>query len=228
MADNNNLKIKGAGLKFLLLFLLAFAGHGTEFIHLFTWEPLIFGEIVSWYSEPWKLILHWIATCVLWGIVSYLLIQIAKRKLDFNVCVKGSKMKLWQLITVAAAVIISVVISYFAWNSRFKVIVEFNNLGWLRFIFQYLYYMAETVLVLLIIVFGQKALDIWTKKHFIPWGGIICGLTWGLIHIISRGSFDLQLGLISAVFCLLYGAVYLLTNRDAKISWVILFLMFAL
>jgi len=216
------------GWRFLLLSLLAFAGLGTEFVHFFTWEPLVFGEMLSWESASWKMISHWVATCITWCIVSYFLIRISKNKLKIDIFAKGENMKLLQVIAVFACIVLSVVISYFAWHSRFKLIVEFNNLGWLKFIFQYLYYLVETVIVLLIIVFGQKAFEIWTKKRSIPWGGIVCGLTWGLVHIISRGYFDIQNGIISAVSSLLFGAVYLLTNRDIKKSWLIMFIMFAL
>ena len=98
----------------------------------------------------------------------------------------------------------------------------------MRFIFQYSYYIVETALFLLIIVFGQKAIEIWTKKPNIPWGGIICGLTWGISHIISRGFFDPINGISSTVAGFLFGAAYLLVNRDIKKAYVVLLLMFVI
>jgi len=80
----------------------------------------------------------------------------------------------------------------------------------------------------LIIVFGQKAFEIWTKKRNVPWGGIICGFTWGIAHVISRGGFDVLNGVLGTLFGFLFGAAYLLTNRDFKKSWVVLFFMFVL
>ena len=87
--------------------------------------------------------------------------------------------------------------------------------------------MVETIMFLLIIIFGQKALEIWTKKRNVPWGGIICGVTWGIVHVISRGEVDIQLGIFATISGFLFGAAYLLANRDFIKSWLILYLMFA-
>jgi hypothetical protein len=214
---------KETGWKYLLLSLCAFLGICLELVHAYGWEPFVFG------SEHTTLqnILHWIITCITWLVVAYLLICIAKNKLGFDLFVKGNKMKFWQVLVAIFGIIISCASKYFAWNG-FKVILEFKHNGLLLFIFQYICYLFETVLFLLIIVFGQKAIELWTKKRNVPWGGIICGLTWGIVHIISRGNFDVQVGLFATVSGFLFGAAYLLTNRDFILSWLILFLMFVL
>ncbi len=47
----------------------------------------------------------------------------------------------------------------------------------------YLYYIFEVVLVVLIIIYGQKAIETLLKKEsLIPFGGIILAMTWGAIH----------------------------------------------
>lgn len=147
-------------------------------------------------------------------------------KFDFDILSKGKKMKLWQIIVALFGIAISVAATYLVW-SKFKVEMEYNYNGLLLLIFQHIYYMVETILLLLIIIFGQKALEIWTKKRNVPWGGIICGVTWGIAHVISRGEVDIQLGLFATVSGFLFGAAYLLANRDFKKSWLILYLMFA-
>ena len=214
------------GWKYILLSLGAFMGLALEALHAYGWEPFVYGVPLREFSV-WQSIIHWVITCIIWVGVVYLLIRIAKNKLDFDIFVKGERMKLWQLLAVLFGIILSLLISYLAWDG-FKIIKEFNYNGLLKFIFQYIYYMVETLLFLLIIIFGQKAFEIWTKKRNIPWGGIICGLTWGVAHIISRGHFDIQNGVLSTLAGFLFGAVYLLTNRDFKKSWIILFLMFVL
>ena len=220
---NKEVHTKETGWKYLLLSLSAFLAICLELIHAYGWEPLVFGSELT----TWQIILHWIITCLTWGAAAYLLIRIAKNKLGFDLFAKTKKMKLWQTFVVLLGIIISCASSYFAWGG-FKVLLEFKNNGLLLFIFQYLYYVVETLLFLLIIIFAQKAFEIWTKKRDIPWGGIICGLTWGIVHIISRGSFDIQLGLFATMSGFLFGAAYLFTNRDFKISWLILFFMFVL
>ncbi len=219
--------IKNSGWKYLLLAFGAFSGLGLEFV-VVGLGYLAFGEVVSFQGPHWQMIVHWIVTCIVWSISAVLLVRLAKAKTGFDIFIKGEKMKAWQWGTVILAVVLSLVMSYIAWGMNFKVIREFIANGPLRFVFQYIYYIVETVMFLLIIVFGQKAFESWTKKPNIPWGGIVCGLTWGIAHIISRGFFDPANGILSAISGFMFGAVYLLVNRDIRKSWIVLFLMFVL
>ncbi|MCI8968134.1 MAG: hypothetical protein HFH75_11200 [Lachnospiraceae bacterium] len=103
---------------------------------------------------------------------------------------------------------------------------EFHNLGALLFTFQYIYYAFETMLFMLIIVFGQRACEAWFGGGRIPYGGIVCGLTWGAAHIFTKGSLVVGLGSILSGF--LFGSAYLLVNRDIRKAWIVMFLMFTL
>ena len=60
---------------------------------------------------------------------------------------------------------------------------------------------------------------------YIPWGGIMCGLTWGLVHILTK---DLATGLGRLVMFLLYGGVYLLLEKNIRYACIIISLMLAL
>ncbi|MBD5495626.1 MAG: hypothetical protein HDR12_15000 [Lachnospiraceae bacterium] len=111
-----------------------------------------------------------------------------------------------------------------AWDG-FKVYLEYVNKGFLLFAFQYIYYAFETMLFLLIIVFGQKACEVWFHKERIPYGGIICGLTWGLAHIFTK---NLLTGVLGIALGFAMGSVYLLVNRDLKKAYVVLLFMFVL
>lgn len=219
--------IKEVGWKYLLLSLSAFLGLALEAVHAYGWEPMVFGAETFRDYATWQAVLHWVITCFTWVVVGYLLVYIAKNKLGFDIWVKAAKMKKWQLIAALLGIVLSLVISYFSWDG-FKVIKEFQSKGFIKFTFQYIYYMVETGMFLLIIVFGQRAFEIWTKKCNVPWGGIICAFTWGIVHLVSRGIFDIENGVLSTVSGFLFGAAYLLANRDIKKSWLILFLMFSL
>ena len=81
------------------------------------------------------------------------------------------------------------------------------------------------MLFLLIIVFGQKACEVWFRRSGIPYGGIICGLTWGLAHAFTK---DLGTGLLGVIVGFAMGGGYLLVNRDLKKAYGMLFLMFVL
>lgn len=210
------------GVDYLNLALLAFLGLGLELVLVFL-EPFVYGQAVE--LATWTIITHWIMTCIVWGGAIVLILNYATKRYDFRLKDSDSKMKLWQWVAVAALVALSVFMSYQSWDG-FKVQKEFMKLGIIKFIFQYTYYFFETGLFTLIIVFGQKAFEKWLKNKNIPYGGIICGLTWGLAHIFTKSSIDV--GILSAISGFGFGAVYLLLNRDLKKTFPIIFFMFAL
>lgn len=115
--------------------------------------------------------------------------------------------------------------SYLDWGGS-KVLAELESNGALKFTFQYLYYLFETALFLLIIVYGQKAFEKWIHRENIPYGGIVVALTWGMAHWLTKGS--LSAGLFSAVSGFCFGVVYLLLNRNIKWTYVVLCIMFIL
>lgn len=51
---------------------------------------------------------------------------------------------------------------------------------------QSLYYLGESLVVFLILVFFQRAGEVWTGRVDCPWGGVGLTLTWGLSHFISH------------------------------------------
>jgi hypothetical protein len=70
--------------------------------------------------------------------------------------------------------------------------------------FQYLYYLLESMMVLLIIAFFQRAGEVWTRFSWVPWGALGLTLTWGLAHFASHpdGAFTVVLS------ALLFGLVF--------------------
>ena len=154
-----------------------------------------------------------------------LLIKVSKNKYKFDLLEKKEKMKTWQWIGVFVCVLFSLFTSYLNWEG-FKIVKEFQHNGLLRFIFQYIYYVFETGLFTLIIIFGQKAFETWFKKEKIPFGGFVVALTWGLGHIFTKS--DVWVGLYSAVWGFMFGSVYLLVNKDFKKTLPILFIMFVI
>lgn len=224
MKKSVNRKETETGYSYICLALYAFGGLGIEVIYAFCLEPLIYGASM----EDWNVmesIIHWILTCITWGIITVGLIKTAKKKYGFDLLESKPKTKVWQWICVLLCVAFSLVMSYMDWNG-FKVVKEFQSKGLLLFIFQYIYYVFETALFTLIIIFAQKAFEVWFKKENFPYGGIILALTWGLAHIFSKGS--IQVGLLAALGGFIYGIAYLLLNRDIKKTLPVLFIMFML
>ena len=215
-------KAKTTGWDYFSLGLYAFAGLGIEVLYAFLLEPLLYGAEMQDWSDM-QSILHLVVTCITWGAVSYLLIRNAKKNHGFTLFDHTRKMKLWQWAAVMIGVIFVIACNYMDWNG-FKIVMEYQKKGLLLFIFQYIYYAFETVLFMLIIVFGQKAFEIWFKNDRIPYGGILCGLTWGLAHIFTKES--LMVGIEGIVLGFILGTVYLLVNKDIRKTYLLLLIMF--
>jgi hypothetical protein len=215
---------KTKGYHFLLLALCAFAGLGVEALYAFLIEPAIYGAAMQEWTTG-QTIIHWVLTSITWGIAAVLLLKLSNRKFGFDLSKSGERMKPWQWLCVLLCTAFMIVVSYFDWGG-FKVVKEFEHNGWLKFIFQYIYYFFETVLFTLIIVFGQKACELWFKKENFPYGGIAVALTWGLGHILSKGL--VATGLLSALGGFIFGVVYLLVNRDIKKTFLFLFILFVM
>ncbi len=208
---------------FVFLAIMAFATIGLEAVLSMILEPIVYGYEMSAWSTP-QFIMHWSITCAIWGASAAALIYLAKEKCDFDLFRSGSKMTSTQWLIIAEIVVGSLIISCIDWNGA-KIIKEFMINGWLKFIFQYIYYLFEMVLVTLILVFSQKAGEIWFRKKNIPYGGIVIALTWGAAHFFTKGVLSGILGMAAGIA---FGFVYLLVNRDIKKAYPILFVIFAL
>lgn len=217
----------GSGGDYISLALYAFAGLGVEMLYAYLLEPLLYGGTIgmqdfsSWSNG--QRVLHWTITCITWGIIGYLLMRSSREKYGFDLLGQRSKMRAWQWCGVALCVAAAAANSYRAWDG-FKVLKEFAGKGALLFTFQYIYYAFETVLFMLIIVFAQKAFEVWFKNSRIPYGGIVCGLTWGLVHAVTKGN--LLMGLEGLLVGFLLGAAYLFAGRDIRKTYLILLFMF--
>lgn len=214
---------KETGFGYIFLALMAFAGLGLEAVLAFALEPMLYGCQMADWNTPQN-ILHWTMTCILWGLTAFALIRFIKNAYGLDLLARGAKVKPWQWLLVVVFVISSLIFSYIDWDGS-KVIKEFLYNGWLKFIFQYIYYIFETVLVMLILIFGQKAFEKWFRRENIPYGGIILALTWGFAHFFTK---DFSTGIWCMISGLAFGSVYLLVNRDLRKAFPILFIMFVL
>ena len=157
-------EIKGSD--YLSLGLYAFMGLGMEVVYAYLLEPVLYGVPMQEFSTA-QTILHWILTCITWGIFAYVLIRKSGEKYSFPLLSKGDPMKLWQWGVCVIAVVFSFLANYMDWGGC-KVYLEYLHRGALLFIFQYIYYVFETMLFLLIIIFGQKACEVWFHKTGFP------------------------------------------------------------
>ncbi len=214
---------KITGMDYFGLGLYAFGGLGMEMLYAYLLEPMIYGAPMQEWS-PVQTIMHWILTCITWGIFAAVLIKTSGTKYDYPLLEKGTKMTLVRVVLCLVFIAVAFWVDYMIWGG-FKVYLEYAGKGMTLFIFQYIYYAFETMLFLLIIVFGQKACEVWFHRGNFPFGGIICGLTWGLAHMFTK---DILTGVIGLLLGVAMGSVYLVTNRDLRKAYAVMFLMFVL
>lgn len=214
---------KITGSDYLYLALYAFGGIGLELILVGIIEPL-FGMSIETYTVSQNII-HWVITCVVWLLVGVFLIQLASKKYAFNLWEYQSELKYGQIIAIVLCLLVSVATHYIDWGG-FKFVIEFQRLGFLKFSFQYLYYIFEAFLISLIIIFGQRACEKWFNHENFPYGGIVFALTWGLMHMVTKGS--LEVGFLTAFGGFLYGSAYLIVGKDYRKALPLMCLMFIL
>ena len=88
------------------------------------------------------------------------------------------------------------------------------------FLLQHLYYLLESALILFIIVFGQEA-----GESLIPWGGIFCALTWGMLHGLTK---DWETALFSLILSAFFVLCYFAANRRMFPAYLAIALIFLL
>ena len=159
-------------------------------------------------------VINWIATIIIWGAFAYFITKVSREKYDFDYFKYKERMDKRQWFLALLLIIIALGVSIWNW-SGFKVLKEFDNLGLLKCTFQYIYYFMEAVLIILIIVFCQKAGDYKFGKFNIPWGGIMVGSTWGMVHMLTQGS--IFPGLLGLFLGISYGIMYLIANKNVSL-----------
>ena len=224
---NTEAKTKGRflrGLDLLTYALTAFLALGCEGILAFVIEQNLYHCTIKDFT-PAQSIIHWVITYIIWGLFAFYILRSTKKK-GYDLFPENTKkIRPWQWVCIAVGVSVCLISTWIDWNGS-KVLTEFEKKGPLLFVFQYIYYFVEVFLVMLIIVCGQKACEVWFGRENIPYGGIIAALTWGLGHWWSKGS--LFAGLFTAFCGLMLGSMYLLANRKSKLTYLLLCIIFIL
>lgn len=215
---------KDSGWEYFWLALYAFAGLGIEMIYAFLLEPAIYGYGIEHFTTG-QSVLHWVITCITWLTAAFLINRYSVRKLDFDLLKPGKKVSPLSLI-ICLALIVLVTVSNWLDLGTLKVYNEFVKLGFVKFVFQHLYYFCETILFTLIIVFGQTAMEKWFRRENFPFGGIVVGITWGLAHWFTKGS--LLVGLEGILVGFLFGSIYLILGKDVRKTYFALAIAFIL
>lgn len=210
---------------FFSLALYSFLGLGMEVV-LLNVEQLIYGISLSEFTYLQN-ILHWVITCIIWVAFAALLVRASKMKYQYDLLSDGKnehvpiRNSVFAIILAVACIGVNAI----GWGTL-KIIGEFTKKPLGIFLFQYFYYMIEAILVFLIVCFGQRAGEKWFHSTKIPWGGITVGLTWGLVHALTKGS--IEVGLSAMLAGVLYGGINLLLKKKALPSYILIFLAFSI
>ena len=213
---------KVSGFDYLWCALYACAGFALELLLVQIENGMGIG--VDGYTTMQNIV-HFLITTVLWIAAGFVVILIGKKTTGFNILAIKEKVKGWQYIAIVLCYIVSLIVKIMDWGG-FKPYLELSRLGLPVFIFQYIYYIAEGFLISLVIVYAQKACEMWFGNQKIPYGGIILGLTWGLAHILSKG--EVQVAILASIGAFVYGAVYLFVNKDYRKALPLIILLFIL
>nr|WP_297705306.1 hypothetical protein [uncultured Butyrivibrio sp.] len=220
------------GFDFLSYGLEIFAFIGFELLLGYVIEFNVYGYEFKNFTKMQNVV-HWVLTCAVWLFGAWYVVRECAKKSGVDLfknlkeksLIQGAKeMSFLQWALLIMGTVLCLISTWIDWGGS-KVAKEFASKG-ILFPMQYIYYLVEVVMVLLIIVFGQYAFEKWFKNDKIPYGGILVGLTWGLGHWFTKGS--LGMGIYSAIGGFVFGSAYLLTNRNIKLSYLFLCIMFIL
>lgn len=190
----------------------------------------------------WTLILR--GSCIAIWIWSALGIRNASIKnCSYDVLEAGNekpKPAQWGISAAIAAVFIAVwvIINLDLHAERFANLIVFTD--YVYFTTEYIFFAFQAALIALIIAFAHKGCEICFgksgKMKYIPWGGIIQGLLWGIVNyvtaIINYGTgaalSSLPYALAMIVMGVAYGAVHVIMGCRLRYSIPFIILMFIL
>lgn len=222
-------------IKYFIIALAFFAALGCEYLVFFL-DRIIDGRdmsnLFSWSIHWYGAISHWFITIIIWGSTSLLFYRWLKKNniLHELFRFKINKFDGIMIICVTIIVILDGVIEARADHYVFPQLLSeyygFQNMygsyAWLVSIFQNIYYLFETIVVLLMVICFQKAGELWFHNAYIPWASIGLVITWGAVHFISHPAGALGV-LIWSIFP---GIIYVISKKSIYPTFAVLFLAF--
>lgn len=196
-----------------------FASFLLEYASIFAIEvPLLQFDIANY--TTYQRSIHHLLTLSLWILYIGSILFYSYRKQHF-VGQRFVSKKNW--LCVMVCLLGCKIMTFIDWHT-FKIIGELQGKDAFSFLTQYLYYFAEMGIVLLIIIYGQKAFETYQHKcSNVPYGGIVLALTWGIFHFVSRGvGLEIWNGISCVIFSILSGIMYVQLNRSYAYSFLII------
>lgn len=202
-------------LEFLWLGLYAFAGFSLELI------------LVMMGTEGLPKGGHTILTGICWGLAAGAIVLFARKKLHIDIFAVKHTPNQQQLIFSIMLIGLITVLTTIGFGG-FKPFMEFKSAdsNLIQWLLQMIYYLFESALIVLCIVFGQEFFERqFAVNAKLPAGGVFLAITWGVIHLFLQG---LSGGLFAIVFALLAGTIYITCKKDIRWSYLFIALAFIL
>lgn len=214
--------------EYLYLGLYAFALLGLELV-LAAIEPALGLPSGSLRAS----VVHWVLTAVIWLGGATGLVAWARYRTGFKLRGEaGTRIGVLRWLVVAGLVVLTVAAQWTLRGGVFPPVAErnaflelFGDAGAVAWLVQVAYYVAEAVVVSLIIGFGQRAGERCSGVGRVPWGGIMLALTWGLVHFLTQ---DFATGIYGIALSLIMGTVHVLTGKNLFTTYPIVLVMFIL
>jgi hypothetical protein len=178
-------------------------------------------------------IVHWILTILVWVAGTTGLAIWATRRTDFTLRGEADlRISVTRWLAIAALVTVTITVRWALQGGFFPPMAEhtalgerFGDAGTVAWLVQVAYYVAEVAVITLIIGFGQLAGERWFTRTWIPWGGILLALTWGLVHFLTQ---DAATGLYGIALSVVMGSIHILARKNLLITYPILLVVFIL
>ncbi|MDJ0318854.1 hypothetical protein [Arthrobacter antibioticus] len=212
--------------EYLYFALYAFALLGLELV-LVAFESLIGlpagGSLGS--------IVHWGVTIFLWVGGGVGLVACARRRTDFRLCGEADvRLGVMRWLAVAALIVLTLLGQWLVRGGVLPPVAEhdaflelYGDAGTIVWLVQVLYYFSEAIIIALIIGFGQAAGERWFVARWMPWGGIMLALTWGLVHFLTQ---DISTGIYGIALSLVMGTAHVLIGKNLLLTYPILLVLF--
>lgn len=208
--------------KYLGLSLITFGGFLLEYFTILVIDMMILGVDISNYQLAQRNT-HLIINSLVWLAYIGMIIYFSNKKYNFFSELNTEKPSKKDLMIVLLCLLACKVMTFIDWHTL-KIIGEASGKDVIQFLLQYLYYLVEVLLVLMVIVYGQKAFEVlYQKTTNIPFGGIVLAFTCGTFHFVSRGvGLEIWNGISCMIFSLLAGTMYVRLKKHLGYSYLLI------
>ena len=201
---------------FFILGLIVLIGLHLEYAVLAA-EKFLYTKSYNEFSIT-ESVTHWIIVCVMWGFIGLVIFYIAARVYGLNILKKENRPTPRGAVIMVMLLSSSIGVKYLLLGG-WQMAVDFKREGWFQFIFLYIYYLFEAMLLVFGAMFIQEGCERLTKikSEHIPWGGALLALTWGLIHFLT--DFDVTMALFYTAVAFFIGCAHLAAHKNLYISY---------